>query len=234
MEKLEAMRREQEDSLNRALELVYLSSIPVENILDFGCGLGITVSKLREILGLNAVGVDPYGEFVENEYLHRKSITQLIEIYGREYFDAIYSIEVFEHLENPKEVFRLLDELLKPGGKILVNTGTVEFLNQFDKEYNYIDPLVRGHISIWSLKSMSRLAKEFGYSASFMGARTYAMLLSKSGGGKDQPSVENRNKFKAIGTWYPQLMQEYLRLVEVEREFENSGSYIKSLLNRLR
>ena len=73
MERLEALRREREDCFDRALELLYLSTIPVRNILDFGCGLGITVTLLRESLGLNAVGVDPnrriraFGVFAQDE-----------------------------------------------------------------------------------------------------------------------------------------------------------------------
>src|SRR5688572_2423012 len=55
-ERNEALRREREDSFIRALELIFVSTIKVENILDFGCGAGVTVSMLREQLSLNAVG----------------------------------------------------------------------------------------------------------------------------------------------------------------------------------
>src|SRR5882762_4690146 len=90
-ERNEALRREREDSFIRALELLYLSSIPVANILDFGCGAGVTVTMLRDHLNLNAVGVDPFGEFTESPFLHRSSLKELQEKYPSGYFDAIYS-----------------------------------------------------------------------------------------------------------------------------------------------
>lgn len=106
MERAEALRRESEDSFIRALELLYLSTIRVENILDFGCGLGLTVQLLREKLGLNAVGVDLSADFVETDYLHRCDLETLSGKYPPGHFDAIYTIEVFEHLEHPGGSFR--------------------------------------------------------------------------------------------------------------------------------
>jgi SAM-dependent methyltransferase len=152
-ERNEALRREREDSFIRALELLYLSNIPVDSVLDFGCGAGITATMLRSEMNLNAVGVDPFGEFTESPFLHRHSLKELQTKYPRGYFDAIYSIEVFEHLEDPKQTMAELCYFLKPGGKLLINTGTQEFLAVHDPEGTYIDPLVRGHISIYSLQS---------------------------------------------------------------------------------
>ena len=77
MERPEALRREQEDGFLRTLELLYISSIPVENILDFGCGLGVTVGLLRDRLGLNAIGVDLSADFEETDYLHRCSLEEI-------------------------------------------------------------------------------------------------------------------------------------------------------------
>jgi hypothetical protein len=95
MERAEARRREYEDCFVRALELIYLSTIRVENVLDFGCGLGITVQLLRDQLGLNAVGVDLSADFAAKPYLHRCELEELASKYPEGFFDAIYSIEVF-------------------------------------------------------------------------------------------------------------------------------------------
>ncbi len=128
MERTEALRREQEDCFLRALELLYLSSVPVENILDFGCGLGMTVRQLRQQLKLNAIGVDVSAVFEHTEYLHRCTLEEVSHMYPAGYFDAVYSIEVFEHLEDPRGTMSLLNRLIKPGGKILINTGTQEYI----------------------------------------------------------------------------------------------------------
>src|SRR5687767_7420966 len=133
----EAERREREDCFLRSLELIYLSERPVHNILDFGCGLGITVEMLREKLGINAVGVDPFGQFDENDHLHKCYLDQLREKYPAGYFDAIISVEVFEHLVDPKSVLPQLLYFLNDQGKLLVNTGTLEYLKRDDPEMHY-------------------------------------------------------------------------------------------------
>jgi SAM-dependent methyltransferase len=230
MERNEARRRESEDSFIRALELLYLSGIKVKHVLDFGCGLGITVQMLREKLGLNAVGVDLSADFGETKYLHRCEVGALRNLYPPDYFDAIYSIEVFEHLEDPKQVISVLGTLLKPGGRILINTGTREYLIKHDPELTYIDPLRRGHISIYSLRSLSHLASMIGHRAEFMGARTYAVIMSPSGELPPVPHPDNIETIRRLGDWFPMLLREYMRLIPIEQESENKGIWAHQLL----
>ena len=230
MERKEALRRENEDSFIRALELLYLSGIKVEHVLELGCGLGITVQMLREKLGLNAVGVDLSADFEETKYLHRCEVGALRSLYPPEYFDAIYSIEVFEHLEDPKQVISMLGTLLKPGGRILINTGTREYLSKYDPEMTYIDPLRRGHISIYSLRSLSHLASMIGRRAEFMGARTYAVIMSPPGELSPVPHPDNIETIRRLGDWFPMLLREYMRLIFIEQESENKGIWAYQLL----
>jgi SAM-dependent methyltransferase len=234
MESEEARRREHQDSFLRALELVYLSAIKVNNILDFGCGLGITVQLLRDNLGLDAVGVDLSADLRACDYLHRCPVEALTELYPPGHFDAIYSIEVFEHLEDPQSVLSHLHRLLKPGGKILINTSTREFIAKYDPEQSYIDPTRRGHISIYSLESLKRLGSAIGYEADFLGARQYAIILSPAGAQPSFPEPENLERMSAIGAWHPLLMREYMRLVFVEKEFEEKAAWTIQLLQEVK
>jgi SAM-dependent methyltransferase len=227
MEEPEARRREQEDCFIRALELIYLSTIKVENVLDFGCGLGLTVGLLRDKLGLSAVGIDLSARFEPTEYLHRSELGELTRKYPPGFFDAIYSIEVFEHLEDPVRILRLLSGLLKPGGKMLINTGTREYAAQYDPEY--IDPTRRGHISIYSLESLKQLASTIGYEARFLGDRQYEAILSPSGEQGSFPHAGNVTVMNRLGPWCTSLLQEYLRLILVEKEFEDKCVIISVL-----
>jgi SAM-dependent methyltransferase len=229
MERQEALRREREDCFNRALELLYLSTIPVRNVLDFGCGLGITVTQLRESLGLDAIGVDPTGEFEPSEYLHKSSLEELQQKYPAGYFDAIYSIEVFEHLEDPRRILTILNSLLKPGGKILINTGTQEYIKKYDPDSSYIDPAVRGHISIYSLKTLSVLGEFLGLKASFLADRKYVALL-ESPSERTFPHPDNLQTIRRMGDWLVPLLTEYMRLVFVEEEFEKKSLWLAQLL----
>jgi len=231
-ERKEALRRETEDAFLRALELLCLSSIRVMNVLDFGCGLGITVQLLRDKLGLNAIGVDVSGDFAETEHLHRCTLKELSGKYPPGYFDAIYSVEVFEHLEDPKEILKDLHRLLKPRGKILINTGTREYLSSHDQELNYIDPLRRGHISIYSLKSFQQLASAIGLTAEFVGVRRYEVLLSTSPSW-EIPHPENFERIRRLSEWHSVLFREYMRLIYVERELEERSIWAQQLAKRV-
>ena len=230
MERAEAMRREKEDSFLRAVELLFLSSIPVTHVLDFGCGLGVTVQLLRDKLGVNAVGVDISADFAETPYLHKCPLESMLQKYPPGHFDAIYSIEVFEHLEDPRRVLSLLKALLKPGGKILLNTGTQEYMAKYDPEMTYIDPCRRGHISIYSLKSLLELAATIGYAAEFLAARSHEVILFPAHEPAGFPHPDNLEHIKNLGDWSPQLWREYMRLVFLEKEFEDKGRFIAQLL----
>ncbi len=221
-ERAEAIRRETQDSVCRALELIFLSRIPVVRLLDFGCGKGLTVDTLRRLLPCldDLCGVDPFGEFVPNEYLHLKSLRDLQNHYPPEHFDAVFSIEVFEHLLDPKKALEEIDYFLKPGGTVLVNTGTWEFLQRYDPALVYLRPRSLGHVSIYSLATFRYLAKKFGYEASFMAARPYAILLTKPGSRRAPPLPENLATLAHIGEWFTLLFREYIRLVNLELEFE--------------
>jgi SAM-dependent methyltransferase len=230
MERTEALRREQEDGFLRALELLYLSSVPVNNILDFGCGLGMTVRHLREELNLNAIGVDVSAVFEPTDYLHQCTLEEVSHMYPAGYFDAVYSIEVFEHLEDPRGTMSLLHKLVKPGGKILVNTGTQEYIEKHDPAMDYVDPLHRGHISIYSMKSLAVLASFHGYTATFLPDREHMVIFAIPGSDRPFPHPDNLVRMRNIGEWLPMLLEDYMRLVD----FSECRQYLEELDKGLR
>jgi SAM-dependent methyltransferase len=217
----------------RALELIYLSTIPIKTILDFGCGSGLTVGLLRDKLGINAVGVDRFGEFTNSDFLHKRTLKELRLTYPRGHFDAIYSVEVFEHLESPRQTMEALHYFLKPGGKLLINTGTQEFLAKYDPEAHYIDPLIRGHISIYSLESFSVLARAVGLKARFFGDRKYMVLLEEAVARGSYPQPANLATLARLGDWVPPLFAEYIRLILLEEEFVDRTAWAISLDKQL-
>lgn len=226
----EALRREREDAFVRVLELIYVSSRPVKRILDFGCGYGETVKLLRNMLSIDAIGVDPYGVFEEREYLHRTDAGGLLARYGESSFDAIYSVEVFEHLEDPLSAIEVLAGLLKPEGKLLINTGTQEFIERDDPKLGYIDPFVRGHITIYSLDSLSALASRVGLEARQLAGRTFEVLFSDpAAAGNEHPRKENLATLSSLGGWFVHLFHEYMRLIYLPAEVEEKSAWALQL-----
>ena len=76
--------------------------------LDFGSG---PAPVLRELMQRRGASVDCYDKFY-----------QPLLVYENKCYDFITSTEVFEHLDNPKEVLTLLASLLKPNGIIALMT----------------------------------------------------------------------------------------------------------------
>ena len=84
-------------------------------------------------------------------------------------FDVIVSIEVVEHLENPRAVFREFYRLLKPGGTLVLTTPNQESLR------SYVSLLFGGHfaaflgasypahITVLLRKDLERICAETGF-----------------------------------------------------------------------
>ncbi len=226
----EAVRRENEDCCMRALELIYLSKIPVKTFLDFGCGLGITVNWLRSQLAIDAYGIDKYGKFDPTRYLLKEDVLTT-DKFETESLDAIMSIEVVEHL--PQDliipIFQKLRDIVKPGGMILVNTGTLEFIKESDNNKGYIDPSVRGHISIFSMKTFERIADILGLIHIPMWSRNWCTLLLKPARGIKatispwEGVEENFNTLKTIKLMYP-LIRQSLWAEELHGILNNIGT----------
>lgn len=98
------------------------------NFLDVGCGsgglqfwrsYGQPVRKNIRMYGIDinkGEYVDLYESFTQFD-LNKPNLP-----YEINFFDNIYSAHVFEHLEKPSELARKLENVLKPGGKIYIET----------------------------------------------------------------------------------------------------------------
>ena len=84
------------------------------------------------------------------------------------YYDAIFSLEVIEHLENPRQFFRELGRIVAPEGRVIVTTPNircVRFLVSFAFKgcfAHFDDSNYPAHITPLSPIDMSRAATEAG------------------------------------------------------------------------
>ena len=114
--------------------------------LDFGCG---ATSLLADILAEHDIGTDFYDPIYHSD-----------RVYESRVYDLIVSVEVFEHLHDPKTTFGMLVEHLAVDGYIAIQTALrpdskEEFLNW----YYRLDPT---HVLFFSINSLEVLASEFG------------------------------------------------------------------------
>jgi len=118
----------------------------VQYALDFGCGAS---SLLANMLKEEGIACDRYDPIYHPDLSYRQK-----------HYDLIVSVEVFEHLHRPGEVFAELLERLRPGGYLAIQT---EFHpdreSQFLKWYYRLDPT---HIVFFGPETFRYLAELYG------------------------------------------------------------------------
>ena len=92
-------------------------------MLDIGAGAGILpqMNFKGEVARICGVDLDP--RVVDNPMLDEGRVADAGGIpYDDAVFDMAFADNVFEHLEQPLDVFREVARVLKPGGKLLFKT----------------------------------------------------------------------------------------------------------------
>lgn len=146
---------------NNALkDLVETHTPKAEKVLDFGAGIGTFSDLLRDSFqDLECLEIDiDQGETLKSKGY--KVFTDLDVIPDASY-DAIYSLNVFEHIENDREVFENLLKKVKPGGRVVL------FLPAFNSLYSHFDKFV-GHFRRYDKKMLMEMVTTEGASVEKM------------------------------------------------------------------
>lgn len=143
-------------------------------IFDLGCGNGSTASELNK-LSFHVQGVDPSKSGIGQA---QKTFPNLDLQIGSAYedlsarfgqFPVVISLEVVEHLYDPKTFARCLFGLVEPGGMALVSTPYHGYLKNLalalaGKMDRHLDPLWdHGHIKFWSRLTLRKLLIDAGF-----------------------------------------------------------------------
>jgi len=121
-----------------------LEHLHVKSALDFGSG---PTPVLVELLKRRDLHVEHFDKFYQPK-----------KIYKNKKYDLITSTEVFEHLDNPKEVLNLLSNHLNPNGVIsLMTLFHTNKQDDFLKWWYRRDPT---HITFFTPKTIEIMAKE--------------------------------------------------------------------------
>ncbi len=143
-------------------------------VFDLGCGNGSVGHRLSE-LDYEVTGVDPSTEGIALAHQHFPELNlqvgsaydDLPSRYGR--FPVVYSLEVVEHVYNPRKYAATLFSLVDRGGMAIVSTPYHGWLKNlaivatgnFDRHF---DPLWdHGHIKFWSNAKLGILMREAGF-----------------------------------------------------------------------
>lgn len=115
-------------------------------VLDFGCGDGSFVEFLRQ--HTRTIGIDTHTE-MQLEHLSDETI------------GTITMIEVIEHLEDPRDIFRQFYRVLKPNGLLYIETTFADRIKEIDK-HPYANPNI-GHRTIVSKQALADMAVYTGF-----------------------------------------------------------------------
>lgn len=161
-------------ALSRTLDN-FRSSCNCDNrIFDLGCGNGSTGYYLGT-KGWNITGIDAShsgiafaSELNSSSNYHIGNVyDSLAAIYGQ--FPIVISLEVIEHLYDPKIYMKTLYDLLEPGGLAIISTPYHGYLknlalalsNKLDSHFTV--HWAGGHIKFWSIKTLTELATETSF-----------------------------------------------------------------------
>jgi phosphoethanolamine N-methyltransferase len=98
-------------------------------VLDVGCGLGGSAFIMAREYGLQVDGIDLSKNMLElaNAKLSAYDLTERVkfmcadclELQCGDFYDAVYSRDVFLHIEDKHRLFSVLKKSLRPGGQLL-------------------------------------------------------------------------------------------------------------------
>ena len=99
------------------------------NVLEVGCGLGILASLLKEnFSSIRGYGIEPYKSGYEKLSIKKNIISKKIKFKNISFeaykpgckFDIIYSVNVFEHLDDWQHYLKKIQIWLKDDGKCII------------------------------------------------------------------------------------------------------------------
>jgi 2-polyprenyl-3-methyl-5-hydroxy-6-metoxy-1,4-benzoquinol methylase len=163
---------------------------PHGSILDIGCGNGAILAEIRQLgSSWRLCGVESSKSAVRLARSQGFDVrladasTDLIPLFEQHSFDLVISVEVIEHVYDPRGLLRQAHALLRPEGRLVLTTPyhgyfknlLIAVLGKGDAHYN---PLLDcGHIKFWSRQTLSSALEETGYQRiQFYGAGRSAYL----------------------------------------------------------
>ena len=139
---------------------------PGTNFLDVGANYGFAVRYARDVLGWNALGVEP-------SYAGRRGARELgVEILDQyvtaethlaRQFDVILASEVIEHVPDPREFVVAMRAHLAPGGVLIMTTPAAEIVRPATEQWAIQAVGPGGHLFLASAEALHSIVSESGF-----------------------------------------------------------------------
>lgn len=143
-------------------------------VLDLGCGNGAFAAFLSDE-GYSVVGVDPSREGIRHAqdtharpaFFLGSAYDNLADEHGQ--FPVVTSLEVIEHVYDPRTFARCVYDLLEVEGTAIISTPyhgywknlVLSLSGKMDKHFTALWD--HGHIKFWSVRTLRQLLEETGF-----------------------------------------------------------------------
>ncbi len=141
------------------------------SLLDFGAGLGELLSRLHAAGGFEELaGADLFArpdDLPEGVAWYQCDLNDPIPIDRQ--FDVVVCSETVEHLENPRQTFRSLNQLVRPGGLVVLTMPNQESIRSFvglvfgGHFVHFLGQCYPAHITALVRLDLARLCAETGF-----------------------------------------------------------------------
>jgi 2-polyprenyl-6-hydroxyphenyl methylase/3-demethylubiquinone-9 3-methyltransferase len=155
-----------------AVERIVAAKKP-ERIFDLGCGNGVVANRLSSYAPVTGIDISASGVQIARENFPHLNIhvgsayDDLARQYGT--FPIVVSLEVVEHLFDPRTYAKRLFGLVEAGGIAVISTPyhgywknlALALTGRFDTHFSVLWD--GGHIKFWSMRTLGLILKEAGF-----------------------------------------------------------------------
>ena len=153
-----------------------------QRVLEIGCGAGSLLSLIKPRVEM-CVGIElnsAFVEFIKSDLGIKAYAEDIARLGFEESFDLVISIDTLDHLPNPLETLRTMNDLLVPGGRVYL-----EVPNQRDALNLYLPPHTRekyntffwhrAHLFYFARETIARLFNKAGFDVSVHCRHNYTL-----------------------------------------------------------
>lgn len=113
------------------LDALFEEGNSIKTVMDLGCGAGNSIDMFREKdSGIRWIGLDiessPEGAFRTRDDGEFYAYDGIHIPFDHDYFDLIYSNQVFEHVRDPRGLLKEVARVLRPRGHLIGSTSQLE------------------------------------------------------------------------------------------------------------
>jgi len=138
--------------------------VPIQSLLDIGCGDGVLLELARQY-GWQSAGTEirePLVRMVRESYGYDAIVGSDLHTLPASSYDVVALINVLEHVPEPRVMLRDIARLLRPGGVVLLHVPNLGGLPARLKgpRWHQIEPL--GHLCYFTEKTLGAMLHSAG------------------------------------------------------------------------